>query len=304
MVIKKGRCILMSQDGIEISIKPGLDKESSSVTAVGSVRHIITKKEMKNFGVERDQLKKSVGNFFGQAPKDVFLYSPTPWGDLFRKFGGDETSTVLKVKDAKVIDITSKPVVISSQTFKNDSSSHATFDCAIKDSVSETVESSWSSSNKIEASQAINYTVGFPGGDAGGETKIAYSHSWGEETSHSKQIEVGRSSGVHVNLEPGQAVEAIINASRGSMKVEIVYEAKLSGSFWTNYPNKWKKHHFWRFNIDQVFNTNKIPNSIIVTENILVGFYANSTIDLKDVETQRSLNSVIADNSETLSFTT
>jgi hypothetical protein len=194
--------------GITVSIVAGADEAHSSVNATGSVQHIITDKERTTFGVQDSALKNAVGKYFGKNPNDAFLHSPTPWNDLYKTYGWPEVQAILVVQNAQLTGITSEPVVVATKTFTNQSSKKATFDASISDQVSNTTESNWSTTNTIEVAQKITYNVGFLGTGGGGETSMSYSRQWGEGGSQSKSITVGSSSGVSVELDPGESIEA------------------------------------------------------------------------------------------------
>lgn len=268
--------------GITVSIVAGADEAHSSVNATGSVQHIITDKERTTFGVQDSALKNAVGKYFGKNPNDAYLHSPTPWNDLYKTYGWPEVQTVLVVQDAKITGITSEPVVVATKTFTNQSSKKATFDASISDQVSNTTESNWSTTNTIEVGQKITYNVGFLGTGGGGETSMSYSHQWGEGGSESKSITVGSTSGVSVELNPGESIEAQLTASRGVLKVRITYKAYLTGSTAVNYNPTFKDHHFWALDIGGVMGAAGINNSVKFTEDIEVGYFSNAKISLVD----------------------
>lgn len=269
--------------GIEISVKAGTDAASSSVNASGSVQHIITDKERKTFNIEDKSLKNAVGKYFGKNPNDAYLHSPTPWDDLYKTYGWDQVQTILVVKSATVTGITSEPVIVATKTFSNKSTKKATFDASISDQVTNTTESNWSETDSIEVSQTISYGIEFLGcGSAGGSTSMTYNHSWGQGGSESKSIDIGTTSGVSVELNPGESVEAVLSASRGVMKVRIVYKAYLKGSTAVNYNPTYKDHHFWGLNIGSVMSAANLPNIEEFTEDIEIGYYSNAQIELRD----------------------
>lgn len=268
--------------GITVSIVAGADEAHSSVNATGSVQHIITDKERTTFGVQDSALKNAVGKYFGKNPNDAFLHSPTPWNDLYKTYGWPEVQAILVVQNAQLTGITSEPVVVATKTFTNQSSKKATFDASISDQVSNTTESNWSTTNTIEVAQKITYNVGFLGTGGGGETSMSYSRQWGEGGSQSKSITVGSSSGVSVELDPGESIEAQLTASRGVMKVRITYKAYLTGSTAINYNPTFKDHHFWALDIGGVMGAAGINNSVQFTEDIEVGYFSNAKIALVD----------------------
>lgn len=266
--------------GIQINVHAGKDESSSSVTATGSVQHIITDHERNSFGLSDGALKNAVEAYFGKRPDDAYLHSPTPWDDLYKSYNWPEVQAVLTVKSAVIREITSEPVIIASKLLTNNSNQKATFNAGITDEVSNTTESRWSQTNSVSFTQTINYNVEFLGTGAGGETSLSYSHEWGREDAESKTVTVGSEGGVSVELEPGESVEAILRASRGRMKVRIEYLVSLTGDTAVNYESKYKDHHFWGLNIDNVMRAAKIEPTRTFIEDIEIGYYDTSQIEI------------------------
>jgi hypothetical protein len=268
--------------GITVSIVAGADAAHSSVNATGSIQHVITDKEVKTFGIQDSPLKNAIGKYFGKNPNDAYLHSPTPWNDLYTTYGWPQVQTVLIVQNAMITGITSQPVVVATRTFTNQSSKKAVFDASISDQVANTTESNWSSTDTIEVAQKFTYNVSFLGAGGGGETSMSYSHQWGQGGSESTSITVGSSSGVSVELNPGESIEAQLTASRGVMKVRITYRAQLTGTTAINYNPTFKDHHFWAQDIGGVMQAGGLSNSIQFTEDIEVGYFSNAKIELRD----------------------
>ncbi|HEY0077373.1 MAG TPA: hypothetical protein VGB73_01925 [Pyrinomonadaceae bacterium] len=272
--------------GIEISIKAGVDKATSSVNASGSVQHVITDTEKKTFGLQDADLKNVVAKYFGKKPNDAYLHSNTPWGDLYKTYNWPQVQTVLVVDSATITGITSEPVIIATKTLTNDSSREATFNAGISDQVCNTTESNWSETDTISVSQSFNYQVSFLGSGGGGETSMSYSHEWGQGGSESNSVTVGSDTGVSVTLEPGESVDAQLTASRGVMKVRIVYKAYLIGDVAVNYNPKYKGHHFFALDVGSIMDAAGLSKSRQFTEDIEVGYYANSKVVLTDTNGQ------------------
>lgn len=271
--------------GISISIVAGEDENASSVNASGSVQHIITDDERSTFGVTDAGLKKAVGEYFGKKPNDAYLHSPTPWGDLYKTYGWKQVQTLLVVQKAEILGITSEPVIVKTQKFENNSSNKGTFNVSISETVQDTTTSSWSTGGTLTVGQKFEYKVKFLGTGGGGETSLSYSQSWGIGGSESKSTTVGSSSAVSVELDPGEAVTAELTASRGVMKVRIHYNAYLIGQSAVNYNPTFKGHHFWGLPIGSVMNGGGLTNSVKSTEDIEIGYYSNSKVELKDSKT-------------------
>lgn len=254
------------------------------MTVSGSVEHVITDEERETFSLDDDELKSAVEKYFGKEPNDAFLHSPTPWGDLYKTNDWEQVHTILTAQSAEILEITSEPTILKTQTFKNSSDHKATFDVNISESVSQTVSTSWSTSGSITVKQAFKYEVGFLGTGGGGETSFSFQASWGKGGSESKTVTVGSSAGVKVDLDPGQAVVAQLSASRGVMKIRIRYNAHLTGYTAVNYDPRYRDHHFWALPIEGVMSDASKSNSIEFIENIEVGYYSNGKIELVNAD--------------------
>lgn len=274
---------LYAEEGFVITIVAGSDKNSSSVKATGRVQEVITDADRKAFNIEDSSLKNAVDKYFGKKPNDAYVKSKTPWGDLYTKYSWNQVERVTEVHSAKIVEITSNPSILSTKTLTNNSSVTATFDASISETVSNTTESNWSEEDSVSVSQSFSYDVSFLGSGGGGETSFEYTHTWGQGGSESQSIDVGSQQGVSVTLEPGQSVVANLNASRGTMKIEIVYKVYLTGTTAINYNPKYKGHHFWDLGISGVMRSGGLSNEILVTETIELGYYSNGEVVLGNV---------------------
>jgi hypothetical protein len=267
---------------ITVSIVAGSDQSSSSVTATGSVQHIITDQERTTFGLGDHQLKNAVGAYFGKNPNDAYLHSSTPWGDLYKRYSWPQVKMIMVVESAELLSITSKPIIVKTQYFENNSNYTGKFNVNISDKVSNTVSSNWSTGGTLTVGQKFEYGVSFLGSGAKGETSISYSQSWGVGGKKSQTVTVGSTSGVAVSLKPCKSVAVKLFASRGVMKVRLRYKAYLIGSTAINYNPTYKGHHFWSLNIGNVMRKAGISNSISSIEDIEIGYYSNATVKLKN----------------------
>lgn len=268
--------------GIDVSVTAGPDGKSSSATVSGSIQHIITDQERNTFKLNDAQLKAAVNAYFGKAPNDAYLHSPTPWNDLYETYGWQQVSTVLVGTSADILGISSEPVIVKTQEFVNDSSKDGVFNVSISEEVSNTTTSTWSTGGVLEVGQTISYKINYEGAEAGGETSMSYSQSWGVGGEQSKTITVGSTSGTTVTLKPGEAVIAELSASRGTMKVKVNYNAYLIGYTAVNYNPAYKDHHFWALPIANVMSAGGISNSVPSNEVLDIAFYSNSKIIIRD----------------------
>lgn len=275
------------ENEISISINAGVDVETSSASCIGSTQNIISDKERKSFGIEDKNLKAIIGKILEKNPNIAYLCSPAPnlsdKFDLYTKYERPQVTTVLVAEEAKVIGITSEPTIVATKIFKNSSSKKGTFNCGISEEVNDTFESNWSNTDAISVKQSVNYGVQFCGIGVKGETSFAYKHTWGKGGSSSKSLTLGSESGIEIELEPGESVEATLSAHRGTLKIRIAYKAYLIGDAIAVYEKEYKDHYYHNLDIKDVMKAGSIANELHFSEDIAVGYYTNSTVELKDM---------------------
>ncbi|XP_059047952.1 spherulin-2A-like [Achroia grisella] len=270
---------------INVQVSGKFNPEDSSLMTVltsGKQVGIITDTERNTFELNDNNLKNSVNSYFGKRPDDAYLRSPTPWGDLYKSYGWDQVRRTLVPRNGKILRITSKPVVVMEQVFENNSTRPALFNVGISQTVENTVTSSWSKGGALSIGQEISYGFDIEVASGGGTTSLSYTSSWGENTDKSESITVGASSAMEITLQPGQAVIAQLHATRGSIEVEVEYEAALSGDTAINYSKTYKGHHFWALGIRDVMSSGGLSNKKESKEVISIGFYANSKVVVHD----------------------
>lgn len=270
--------------GINVNIKAGKDKESSSIEVTGTVEHIITDKEVDTFRLHYEPLMKAAEKYDGRRPTDIYLHSPTPWGDLYKTYGWEQVKTTLKVIKSDIIEVTSNPTIVATKYLINNSEFEGKFDASIQESVANTTTTTWSDTHTLEISQSFTYSIGFLGTGVSGTTSMKYSGSWGKGGSESQTATVGSSQGASVTLKPKQSAVVELTASKGIMKVRIVYNASLSGFLAINYKKKHNDHHFWGYNVAEVMEAAGINNSLEFTEDIEIGYFSNARVELKNGE--------------------
>ncbi len=266
---------------IQINVRAGQDAANSSISVTGSVQHIITDTERKTFGITDGDLKNAVGKYFGRNPNDAFVCSPTPWDDLYKRYNWPQVQIMLVVDSYRITGITSEPTIVDTVEFDNSrSNTECTYHADIQENVTNTTETNWSQSDSVTVGQSIEYSFDFPGGSAGGTTSLSYTGTWGKGGSQSKVVSVGSQTGTLITLAPHKTAKAVLTASRGVMKIRITYRAYLVGSVAINYGDPYKGHHFWGLNIGSIMGAAGLTNSKLITEDITVGYYANSKVQV------------------------
>lgn len=267
--------------GIQISIVGGSNGVPSTANATGSDQHIITDKERGTFNVNDASLKAAVAKYFGKSPNDAYLHSPTPWNDLYKTYGWSQVKTVTVPIKAEILSLNSQPTVLEQRTFKNDSNVKGTFNTSISDEVSNTVETNWSTGGTLEISEAIEVGVNFIA-DAKSTTTLSYSQSWGVGGSKSQTTTIGTTTGVSVELDPGQSVIAMLSASKGTLKVRITYQSYLTGICAVNYNPTFKDHHFWALPIESIMASGGLSNKVVSTQDFELGYYSDGKVEIKN----------------------
>lgn len=260
--------------GIDISLNVGLNGETSTISASGNIIEKISSNNIKAFGLTKDNITKVVMS----NPKK---YGPLTGPPLVIQY--DKVMTTINVTSAEVLGITSEPIIVKTQEFVNNSDVAGTFNVSITDSVSNTSTNTWSVGGSLTITQKVSYGLKF---GASGETSMSYTQTWGIGGSESKTYTIGSTSGVTVELQPGQAVIAELSASRGVLKAKVNYDASCSGDliyFSSAGP-------ILKIPVSDVFNALNLSNSIKSNEVMEVGYYSNSKVEIRKKENNQVLS--------------
>ena len=216
------------------------------ISASGTSQHPITSEEKKAFGLNDAKIKQGVGNNFGKEPSDVFLCDPTPWGDIYSRYGWEPVQSVATVERYEVLGVSSEPLILTTKRLQNHSNNKASFSAALTQQVSNTIETNWSQSHNVSMAQSISYNF-----IVNGKTSISYNGTWGRGGSKSETITVGDHSGVEIKLNPGQSARAVLSTKRSVVRIRVFYKVYLTGSVFANYCPTYKDHHFWNLDINE-----------------------------------------------------
>ncbi|XP_063390413.1 uncharacterized protein LOC134676031 [Cydia fagiglandana] len=267
---------------LSIHIDVASRESDVSVSLLGEDDHVIDEDETKEFRLTDAPLKDACSRYSGPRPTDAYLHSPTPWGDLYQSYGWTQVHRKLKPLKASILGIHSEPAIIGTQRFRNNGTKTAQYKAELTQSVSNTISNSWNLQHTIHVGQDISVEFVIPVGKIGGKTTLSYNHQWGKSGSDSHTVTVGASAGVTVPVEPGDTAEAIMTASRGTMEIEVIYEASVYGDVALNYEGGWNGHYFWRYDVNAVMAAGGLPRTLQVTEILKVGFYTDVEIVLQE----------------------
>lgn len=258
------------------------DKSSMKVYYSGSQADVISNEERKTFNLDDAKLKEAVRAYFGKKPDGAYLHSPTPFGDLYSTYNWNQVIRTLVPKSARILKITSEPQIVMQQLFENNSSKPELFNMGIHQDVQETVSSSWSQPQELNIDQDISYGFDIKPLNRDGKTSFAYTSKYGQDYKKSRTVKVGATSSMNLLLQAGQAAMATLEATRGTMTVEIEYEANLSGVVAVNYDETYKGHKFWALDVRGVMEKGNLSNKMKSKEVIEINFYVTSKVAVFD----------------------
>lgn len=252
----------------------------------GSDTEVISETEEKTFHLNEDRLKMSAENFFGNKPSDVFLHSPTPFGDLYQTYNWDEVKRTMKPKNGRILNITNEMRTIMSKNFMNTETKPITFNIGLKKHLENTVSSFWTKNGDLTMNKGINYAIYL-----GNET-VTYTSLWGLNTEKSVTTVIG-SDDMQISLLPGQSVTTELRVMQLNLAIEMEYMTSLSGSVATNYMQGYKGHHYWALDVDELMAANGMKNEVMSTETIEMIFYTNPQMVVLDTKTGEKMTDLI-----------
>ncbi|CAB3232699.1 unnamed protein product [Arctia plantaginis] len=262
---------------IKINIKPNQDGTDATVDLHGQEKVDVSDKDRKVFRIDDGTLKRASEKYMGKRCGDVYVKPPTPWGDVFEKYGWEVVRKTVTPVKARVVGINSKPVAFGNAEYVNNHDSlNVTYSTSVTHQVEESVSHSWSTGGEVGLGMEISYSVNFGAGSAGGSASMSYTASWGEETSKSRAVTLGTTSTVLVVVPPKHMVRASLQATEGTMDIEIKYKSRLSGKVFCNYPGKYKGHYFYSMPLVYLLKTVDVPVDVYSTEIISIGFYTTA----------------------------
>lgn len=269
-----------------ISINVNLDKDQNvNITHSGLETDLITDDDIKSFKIENDNLLTALKHHLGKRPKNFYLGSPTPWGDLYKTYNWEPVKRLLSIKSAKVKSLTKNPIVVLSQDFVNSSNQTIKVNTGITHTIENTFTSSWSREKEFTVSQEIEYEFNVGIAKATGITGFSFTNKWGITEEKSKTEVIGTSSGMEVELKPGKAVMAVLSANAGYLEIEVVHMASLRGNVAVNFKKAHRGHHFWGPSIKNVMQSGGIKNEVTTKETIQFGFHVEGKLRVYDKET-------------------
>lgn len=277
---------------MRINIQLRNNVENSFVNGSGILENVITDSEQRVFRLEERDIRQAIRAIGGRDPNDVFVRSPTPWGDLYRTYNWRQVHRMTQVKNAQVISFETVPEIVSVTELVNNSSVVGTFFTEMSTEVQNTTSFGWDVQHGISIGQSVSYGIGM----LGAETSFEYSHGWGNNGEVTESVTLSTGSSVSAELAPGQSVVATLIANRGRARVLVEYISFLNGNVAANYNPIHNGHHFWRYPVGNIMDALNNHNSRITTETIDIGMYSSARVELRDKKTTRLLRTIMLDD--------
>jgi len=292
----------MPAPGITVTINAAAAQPDSWVAFSGYIQHQSTKSELSLFKLDTDAGAFFAGSYGGgDAPDEMWLSAPanSRWGDLYKEHPNNEPVTsTLTITSATVKEVTSsKPSIIATKSFKNQSSVPVTYNTSITQEVMNTAETNWSNTKTYEVGQTISYDVSFLGSGSSGETSFTFTQEFAKGGSSTESVMLGDSTGVEVVLQPEQAVKVLLSTSTGSMNIELVYQLTIAGTpfgtfdspyTWPNNP-QYGSHYIWGQYVSSMLEYGSVPQFVTIKETLSLGFFTNTSVVVIDESTGKEL---------------
>ncbi|XP_045457269.1 spherulin-2A-like [Melitaea cinxia] len=267
---------------IVINIAAGNNKSDVRINYSGVDVDIIGDREIELFHLDSFTLKRAVKKKYEVVPRDVFLKGPTPWGDLYKTYNWQEVTRVLEVKSAKLKHSAVKSVVVLSQDFENSVNNPIKVNAGISQTVENTIATTWSRTQETTFSQEIEYNLNVILAKLSGTTSFSYTSTVGKSQEKSESVTVGTTTGMEVELKPGQSVSAVLSANRYNLEVEVVYAVTLRGQVAVNFRKPYKGHHFYGPSIGSILKSGGLDTEVTVVENIQLGLFTDASLRVYD----------------------
>ncbi len=240
-------------------------------------------------------LKELVASWNKKRPDQTWARSPATWykEDMFIKYGHTPININLSFDSGRVVKSSTTPEAVQKTILKNDSSKRGTFHTDLTIQKTDTLSSTFDQSSALTAEFKIGLEIVI----VTVETSFRYTNTWGESHTTTKSKTLGSTAGVSIELDPGQAVEVSLIATRSLKTIEIVYNAWLSDMFTIAYNDKYdynnnnNKHNIWFI---------PIPNfTKKITEKIEIDAYGESKVVIRDMATNNELHTFQLDSGDT-----
>ena len=200
----------------------------------------------------------------------------------FAKYGWLPAQLVLAAKSARIVNVTSQPVIVDDQLSYNpsdiDSEQAAEISASILNSV--TRESHWDVSSTF--TQTVSYEIGGDayGGKVGGETSLSFTGGYGQSTGKTESVEIQTKGSVKALLKPHEAVLFQLSMALGTVNALVAYEARLQGGVFYHYSKPVNGHYLWYVPLSALYNASDLVK--VQDESLNVKVYGHKKVIQSD----------------------
>ena len=252
----------------------------------GSVTNLITEEERKTFGLTDEKVKQTIAKYFGTIPDNVYLQSPTPWGNLFKTMNWQQIRRVVLPQKAAILSAKSEPVLVKTKEFLNEGSTEKSFNTEMIEYVTNAVSSKWDSDGKLDVEDVL-YEF-----DMKTEpTFLTFLSKWGEDTDKYMPMTIG--SQVQMTLAPKQKVLTELYVTKEEMVIRVDYETSLEGSVAMNFDKLYKGHKFWSVNINNILASGGLKTVVHTSEMIDFVQFTDPRVVVKDAMSGEVIKTVL-----------
>ena len=201
----------------------------------------------------------------------------------FAKYRWKPATLTLRAQAARIVALTSKPVIVADQECGNPSHVKA-FECFHE--ISRTVENSISREAHWDVSSTVTQTVSYEvGGDAaggkvGGSTSLSFTAGYGESTGMSESVTVGSTSGAKTTLDPGESVILQLSLTKGDLEAQVDYLRTVSGGVFYRYAKRCDGHYLWYSSLSKLYKPAELRE--VQSETLRVDAYSHAKVQQID----------------------
>lgn len=273
-----------------ITIKGSTTSDVPVVTATGGATETITLPQRAMFGIQFAPLDDAIVKVLGRGTSDIYLFDPTPFGDIFGKFGWTETTTTSRVTSASGALSSTEPQALSEVVFCNTSDVDGTFSHTLASTVSNTATTGWSESSEVGFSITATAKMEIEGTGGSVSDTLSLKSTSGTSGSTSQSTTITTGNAVVATLKPGQKAKAVLTAKKATLVATINYQISVSGSVFANYGDSFQapgftgNHHFYNVDLLTLMDLDSLPSSISQTQTISMDYFhsANASLEAYD----------------------
>lgn len=276
---------------IESKIRIDIVAESNGplLLSSGANTQVASESDIELFFTDSDNLKQAVTTHYGKKPKNIYYKSPTPWGDLYKTQKWEEITKITTFESYRLKSASKRPVVVLTQDFENHSNKTIKVNTGISHTLENTLTTSWTKSKELEVSQELEYDINVYFSKVSGTTGFSYTSTWGQGEEKSETVTIGSTSAVETELQPGQAVTAVLSVNTGLLEIEVFYKTSLRGNLAVNFKRAHEGHHFWGPQVKDVMKSAGIENNKSTVEYIKIGYNIDAKLKVFDKITGKPL---------------